>query len=813
MFRNYLVAALRNLMRNRLYTLISVGGLAVASTAALLIAIFVGDEFSYDKWIPGAKDVYRVSVASTLRNGSSQLADSTPPDMAGWLRLDFPQMQAVARLWPDQRTIRRGQIETTEPLMWADPDIFAILPLPTVAGELKTALVKPDSVVLTRTLARKYFGTDDPVGQTLLVDKRYPMTVTAVIKDLPSNTHLQMTMIASGKAPFSDLTRLDAIPAQGRVKPWGAYTYFRLRPGQSVQPIIQRMPAFIDAHMPPYGSKRSGAHAALALQIMPLARIHFSPRAFNAMAPRGDLAATGSVAAVGALIVLMAAINFVNLMTARAGRRAVEVGVRKMAGARRLHLMVQFIGEALIYAALGAAVAMILAEALLPALNGFLGRRMAFPYALAPPVLLGLTVLIGALAGAYPALILSGFRPATVLKGGLVQNSGSAALRQGLVAFQFAVLIGLVVATAVVWRQTVFATRESLRLDSDQMALIYTPCAPDAFRTEVAALPGVAGVACSQGAPLFNTYATQARLPQGRSTTIYSNAVDFGFFELYGLKPLAGRFFSRDHGGDVTTAEDDRASRTEAVVVNQTAARDLGFARPADAVGKSFAWTHLKTRDGLFFNVHPAEIIGVVEDFPINSIRSRIEPTAFYVEPDQQVYINVKLKGRDIPETMKSLDRLWRKVGLPGRSNAVFLDQIMQARYRDVTQQGQLFGVFAGVAILIACLGLLGLAAFATERRTKEVGVRKALGASVFDVLKLFLWQFTVPVLLANLIAWPLAYALMSRWLQGFAYRVDLTVWPFALATTAAVLIAWLTVSAQALKAARARPVNALRYE
>jgi putative ABC transport system permease protein len=812
MLRNYLAAAFRNLLRNRLYALISVGGLAVAFAAALLIAIFIGDEFSYDKWIPGAKDVYLVSNTATMKSGHPDISDSTPPDVAGWLRVDFPQMQAVARLWSDQRPVRRGRIEAVEPMQWADPDIFSILPLPAVAGDLKTALARPDSVVLTRTLARKYFGTDNPVGQTLLVDGRYPMRVSAVLEDLPSNTHLRMTMVASGKAPISELTRMDNMPAERRTKPWSAYTYFRLGPGVSVQPIVDRLPAFVRAHMPGYAPEKIGA-AGLTFQITPIAGIHFRPRALSVMTPRGDLAATQSVTAIGALIVLMAGINFVNLMTARSGRRAVEVGVRKLTGAQRPHLVEQFIGEALIYAALGALIAFVLAEALLPGLNAFLGRRMAFPYGLALPVLLGLVLLIGGLAGAYPALVMSSFRPAAVLKGGAVQGSSSAALRQALVTFQFAVLIGLIVSTAVIWRQTAFATKESLRLDSDQMLLIAAPCVPDTFEKEVAALPGVSGAACSWMAPLFNTFGVYARSAQGQELSFYSNEIGFGFFELYGLKPLAGRFFSREYGGDSISVADDRPDRPEAVVINQTAMRALGFSKPADAVGKSFTWTHIKTPDGLFFTLHPARIIGVVEDFPMNSIRARIEATAFYVQPDQQAYINVKLKGHDIPETLKALAGLWRKTGHAGRPNSFFLDRVIQGRYRDVTQQGQLFGIFAGVAIFIACLGLVGLAAFATERRTKEVGVRKAVGASSFDVLKLFLWQFTMPVLWANLVAWPLAFLAMSRWLQGFAYRVPLTVWPFALAAAAAILIAWLTVLAQASRAARSRPVASLRYE
>jgi putative ABC transport system permease protein len=410
-------------------------------------------------------------------------------------------------------------------------------------------------------------------------------------------------------------------------------------------------------------------------------------------------------------------------------------------------------------------------------------------------------------------MVLSSFRPAGVLKGQLVRSTGGALLRQGLVGLQFAVLIGLVVSTVVIWRQTVFATRESLRLDSDQMLMVYAPCGPNALKQEIAALPGVAGVACSSDAPLNHHMVTDVRLPGGRIVDVDANDVGFGFFELYGLKPLAGRFFAEAHGGDAISAADDRPDRDEAVVVNQTAARDLGYARPADAVGKSFPWMHDKDTSGRMFKLHPARIIGVVDDFPIASIRSRIQPTAFYVQPDRQTYINVKLKGRDIPQTTKAIEALWPKHGFPGRITAFFLDQVVQSRYRDITQESQLFGIFAGIAVLIACLGLVGLAAFATERRTKEVGIRKAVGASALDVLKLFLWQFTVPVLWANLVAWPLAFLAMSRWLQGFAYRIPLTVWPFALAAAAAVLIAWLTVLAQASRAARARPVSALRYE
>jgi putative ABC transport system permease protein len=808
MLRNYLAAALRNLLRNRLYTAISVGGLAVAFAAALLIAIFVGDEFSYDRWIPGAKDVYRVSETYVFRDQPPNRTDETSLVVAGLLKLDFSQIAAVTRLYRDQRDVRHGQVETVESLLWADPDVFSVLPLPTVAGDPKTALAGPDSVVLTQAYARKYFGSDNPIGQALLIDKRFPMRVTAVIRDLPSNTHLKMTIIASSKAPFSTLARLDTRPLAERINTMAAYTYIRLRPGSSVQPIADRMTAFVAAHMPDNTIKDG---EGMTLQVVPLAAIHFSPRAEDAFAPRGDLTATWSMTMVGALIVLMAAVNFVNLMTARAGRRAVEVGVRKAAGAARRDLIVQFIGEALIHAALAGLIAMALAEALLPSLNAFLSRRMAFPYDLALPVLLGLVVLIGGLAGAYPAVVLSSFRPALALKGGMTQVAGRAALRQGLVAFQFAVLVGLIISTAVIWRQTTYAINESLRRDNNQILTVFAPCASDAFRSEIAVLPGVIGAACSQRVPLSIGSTADAISAQGRLENIYVDSVGFGFFELYGLKPLAGRFFSRAHVADLVP-DVGAPSPSEAVVVNRTAAFALGFGSPAAAVGKTFDWTRGRA-NGVLFAKHPARIIGVVEDFPMNSIRTRIEPAAFYVEPEAQQMISFKVRGRDAPQTLNALKALWRKFGFTGPVRGAHLDVLMRERYRDITQEGQLFGVFAGIAIFIACLGLVGLAAFATERRTKEVGIRKAVGASAFDVLKLFLWQFTVPVLWANLVAWPLAFLAMSRWLQGFAYRIPLTLWPFALAAAAAVVIAWLTVLAQASRAARSRPVAALRYE
>ena len=807
MFRNYLAAALRNLSRNRLYGAINIIGLAVGLAAAILIALFVRDEFSYDRWIPGYQDVYRVSTIAGLSSGP-QASDTSPPDLAGWLRLDFPSMQAVARLWPDQRGVKHGQIEAQEPVLWADPDIFKVFPLPVVAGDLTTALSQPDSVVLTRTLARKYFGRDDPIGQTLEIDGVHPLRVTAVLRDIPSDSHLALGIVASGKAPFSTLAQLDAMSSAGRTKPWAAFTYFRLRPGASVDPILAAMPSFIDRHMPGY---RMMAH--LVMPVTPIAAIHLQPPAIGAMTPRGDLATVTAIAAVGLLIVLVAGVNFVNLMTARAGRRAVEIGVRKLAGAGQGDLMIQFIGESLIYIVLSAVLALGLSALLLAPLNAFLGRSIRFGFVQDPALFAALAALVaglGVLAGAYPAFVLSAFRPAAVLKGGVIQGGGSAAVRQTLIALQFAVLIGLFISTVVIYRQTIFATKESLRLNGDQMLLVQAPCASQTTETEIEALPGVMGAACSMQLPLSITLPTEVWLANGSHTTLYYNSVGFGFFELYGLKPVAGRFFSRARGVDLSKSDDPSL---ESIVLNETAVRKLGFASAAAAIGKTITWAHLKTMDGVFAPPHPALVIGVVPDFNMGSIRKLIEPAGFYVDPSQLQTINVKLRGHDIPETLRAIDHLWVRLGRPGPAQRVFFDQAVQGLYRDVVRQGELFAMFAGVSMLIACLGLVGLAAFATERRTKEIGVRKAMGAGRWDILKLFLWQFTQPVLLANLIAWPIALLVMTHWLRGFAYHIALTPWPFVIAALAALVIAWLTVLFQAIAVAAAKPVDALRYE
>jgi putative ABC transport system permease protein len=626
------------------------------------------------------------------------------------------------------------------------------------------------------------------------------MRVEAVLKDIPSQTHLQgFEVFGSGRAAWSVLALQDRHFSRFNLS---VATYARLRPGASPERIRAGLRAFDARHY----QDPSG----LNLRLEPLKDLHFVGNA---------RAVDAGIAAVGALIILVAAINFVTLMTARATRRAVEVGVRKVVGARRIDLVTQFMGEALLYVLAGMLLAIALVELTLPSVNAFLQRTIAFDYlhdAQLAGVIVGATLLTALIAGLYPAVVLSSFRPASALKGGGGAPAGSVAVRQSLVVVQFAILIGLIVMTATVYRQTSFALTSAMRLNADQLITIDSTC-DGAFKRELAALPGVKGAACASATALGSGFSkTFVRNPAKGNVAIDLAPIDVDFLEMHGLKPLAGRFFSAGLGEDVVLDRPGAGPQVQpTVVLNESGLRQLGFKSAQEAVGRTISWARWSAAPapGVFPPMNESRIVGVVRDFTLGSLRNSIEPTLYFVDPQGEQYISARLDRLRLPETLRSIDQLWRRTGHTRPISRSFESQYVQALYRDVIVQGVVIAVCAGLAILIACLGLFALAAFTTERRTKEIGVRKAMGASTFDVVRLLVWQFTQPVLWANLIAWPLAWWAMRRWLDGFAYRVDLPAWLFLAAAAAAVAIAWVTVSVHSWLVARARPVLALRYE
>jgi putative ABC transport system permease protein len=806
MLRHYLVSAWRSATTSWLHTAINILGLSIGLAAAILIALYLRNELTYDDFLVGQEQVYRLSTEESVPGRPVVRYALAPVRAAAALSLDFPEVAVTARLDGDQMGIRRGEVEASEPIFWADPSFFTVLGLKTIAGDAATALEAPDSVVLTRRMARKYFGTDTPLGGTLEFGRKTPMRVTAVIEDLPSNTHLTTEIIASGRAPASPLVEEDASTQQPGSVGMVGYLYFRLKPGVAAASLVPRLVDFAVRRFPVGTDDLTRSDFIFRLD--PVTSLHFLPYAYDLKAAVNPttLAAVGLV---GVLIIAVAGVNFVNLMTARAARRAVEVGMRKALGATRRQLIAQFMGEAVGFAGLAAVIAIALVELVLPRFNALVDRDVGFAYWRDPTLalgIIGLVLVVGGGAGVYPALVLSSFRPAVVLKSARAAADGGR-LRQVLVVLQFAVSIGLGIATLVIAQQTDYATGQSLRFNKDQVVVVNGSAAcAESFRNEVATLPGVRGAVCSRSVPLSKYKSSgTSTLPDGRTIDVDWIEVDFGFFDFYGLPLLAGRSFDRERAED-SVPTDPSATMEASIMINEAAMRAYGFVSPAAALGQVVTVAARATN-------HPSPIIGVVPDFPIGTIRQAVQPSVFFVDTSRWRLLSVKLDGACIPETLATIDRLWSKAVVDTPIDRQFLDSAIESLYRDVERQEQIFAGFSAVAIVIGCLGLFGLSAFAAERRTKEIGIRKALGATTIDVVRLLIWQFVKPVLIANLLAWPIAWWFMRRWLDGFAYRIELDATPFLAAGAAALIIAVLTTTFHAVQVARSRPVSALRYE
>jgi putative ABC transport system permease protein len=828
MLRHIAIAAFRNLAANKLISAIAILGLSAGVATALLMALVVKSQLSFDHFIPGHERTYRMfwqmtpQMQCTPQDGGSSVYEVC--SVAAGVKeelLNYPAVEKVAQIFRNgTRKVRHGAVTGWEPILRADADFFDVVPLPVLHGDLKRALASPDGIVIDRSTARRYFGRDDPVGQSLTIGSA-PTVVRAVIEDLPRNG----TTLSGGIFRSFDCRNPSACPM--------SWLYLRLKPGAVFNAAQATEAMWRSPAMKGQEQRRDSDGKPLLRDaaVLALDRIHVW-EVFNP----GIRLRLGAAAITGALVLLIAAINFVNLMVARAVRREREVGVRKACGGDRRALMLQFLGEAVVTVGIAAAIGLALAEWLLPFVNVFLDTDAVLVWG-DTVLLLGLpcAVLLLALgAGAWPALVLSGFRPAPVLRGARAGGTGALA-RGALVTLQFSVLIVLAIAGAVMWLQRDFAAREALRVDSDQMLLVrlgedlqpnlrglwggqmtardlFAPQAcPAAFIDAVRKLPGVRGAVCADDGYLSGGDSLDWETLSGSEDYISTWTVDPRIFALYGIRPIAGVL--------PRTAGADEPIRQTGVIVNLSALRKLGFASPQTALGK--AWLDAvrnmapKSRKMLTdaYGAH-AVITAVVPDFWFYSVRTEIPPAMYTPWADVEARsVHIKLSGRDIPQTLAAIDRIYAQSGIDRPLDRFFLDDYMQAQYRDVTRDAQFFAGTAAIAIILACMGLVGIAISTAERRTKEIGVRKAMGATTPRILGLLLWQFSLPVLAASLVAWPIAWWLMRRWLAGFVYRIELEWWIFAGASGLALLLALVTVVGQALQTARQKPVLALRYE
>jgi putative ABC transport system permease protein len=834
MWRNYLTVAVRALAKNRTYAFINIFGLTIGLAACLAVLLYIRYEVSYDASLADAERTFQLqqwinaSDDPNLAPGGTQMTSY----ISGQRLRQFPQIEQVVYVGRQQPVIlQEGRGTISKDFVYVDGPLFDVLRLPFVRGDRRTALTSPGSMVLTETEALRRFGTRDVVGRTLTIVTSKGSTdfrISGVVQDPPRNSHLALSVVA--RVDFEALFG-GAVPFLTEWMPKNGWAYARLRAHAKVTEIARQMPAWERRNIPDQmiGGERQNPGTDVDWRLVNVRDIHLG-EAQDGMRPTNDRGTIFALAVVGALILALGVVNFVNLATARAGQRAREVAMRKVLGASRRQLMAQFLSESMLVTALAMVIALALVELVLPYINAFLDAELSLSYVGEGGVLLpilALILLVGGAGGLYPAFFLSRFRPAAVLKANKssAETPGSGRLRSVLVVGQFAVSIGLIICTTIIYAQTAFARtvdpgyqRDSILQIGNAYRAALRPVM-DTLLREIGLVEGVTSVGRSTiGVATWgmeNMTVTAPGATQPVEFELYR--VDPAFFRTMRIATVAGRTFAKDQARDDSTlplAADDadaaaRAHRGYNVVLNELAARQLGYNRPNDLVGRT-----LLADDGDVETVGrtPVTVIGIVGNSRFRSIRDPVAPMMFLYERYQPGWLLVRYSGNPA-EVRQRIERVWKRIAPDVPFEAEFSEDIVQELYASEETRGIVFAVFAFLAILVACLGLFGLAAFIAERRTKEIGIRKVFGATVRDIVKLLAWQFSKPVVLANLIAWPVAWWVMRDWLNGFDARIQLGLEPFVLAGLIALIIALGTVAAHAFKVARANPIHALRYE
>ena len=836
MWRNYLTVGLRALGKNKTYAFINIAGLAIGLAACILILLYVRYEQSYDKWLKGADEVYQLQTfyPADSRIGKEASLQLSSIVAGRTLAKDFPQVEKL--VWMRSFApvvIQDGQAAEVPGLRMVDDNLFEIFQVPFVRGEAKTALPDAHSVALSESEAKRRFGDADPIGKTLtIVDNSGDVDyrVTGVFKDIPKNSSFSAEMVARFDIGVQFADRQQQLTEWGSQQGWN---FVKLRDGADGAAINAQIPAWEKRSIPDdvTNGERTNAGDDMDLRLTNIRDVHLGKAQEHGLTPGNDRGTVTTFAVMALLVLAMASINFTNLATARASQRAREVALRKVLGANRRQLIVQFLSESILLALISMVVAVALVELVLPAFNAFLDADISLDYSgpsgLWVPALI-LVALVGIAGGLYPAFYLSRFQPAKILKANKSASDahGSAWLRNTLVVTQFAISIGLIACTAVIYAQTLFARtmdagyqREGLMQVANLTFRGVSPEQSTQLVERIRRVPGVQSAARTQIAvsPSGNSMA-DFFLPGGTaSIPLGVYGVETGFFETMGMKLLAGRFFSDAQGKDDATtpfpvdldAERALAARGINVVITASALPKLGFRTPQEAIGKQINGTLTVPEVGLI----PSTIVGVVTDARFRSLREPIQPTVYVMQKVGFAQIAVRYAGVSPADVRARVEAVWNQLVPLVPFDADFAEDLVQEQYAQETARGQLFAAFALLTVIIGCLGLFGLAVFTAERRTKEIGIRKVLGARTRDIVRLLVWQFSKPVVIANLIAWPVAWWVMRDWLNGFDTRIALTPMPFLVAGLLALLIAIVTVGGHAVRIARSSPIHALRYE
>jgi len=786
----------RRLRRRGGYAVLNILGLTIGLTAAFLIFLYVRFERSYDAFHSKADRIYLLNGDEKTPTGVMRQGLTSAPVGVAMVHA-FPEIETVVREQFQSMLVRHGAVVFQEEhSAYVDSAFFAVFDFPLLHGDRRTALSAPSSVVLSESMAKKYFGESDPMGQTLLIrDEGIAVRVTGVMKDMPENTELKADMLVSRSTTLLFDPEWD--------KHWGnigLYTYVLLRPDVDAHALGKKFPALVEQQD---GAEEKQMQMWFIFWLQPLREVYlYSGNDGDAGGPAaGNPTNVAVFSIVGIFVLLIAGVNFVNLTTARSTERAREVGIRKVAGAGRGQLTGQFLGESVFQTMIAFVLAVASCALLIPAFNGLAGKPVStglFQHPADLLVFLGIAVAIGLAAGIYPALVLSGFRPVVVLKGRFATGSKGLVLRRSLVVFQFVISIAFIAATFIIQAQLSYLRHHPLGFENKQMLVLNTYGDEHKLmlKTEIGRLPGVLSTGLSSSTPgngsllyaLSNLENKKGGL-QTENLNVY--LVDFDYMRQYKLSLVAGRNFSTAFATD----------STQAMIINEAAAKDLGYASPQDAIGRRF---NSFRREG--------RIIGVMKDFNYYSLHDAISPLGMLISPDAQL-LSVQVSTAGLPATIAGIEATWKKI-MPIRPwSYYFEDEMFNRQYQDEDRFGGLFVDFSILAILISCLGLLGLASYSTLQRTREIGIRKVLGASVTGIVKLLSGEFLRLVALALLIAVPLCWFFMHRWLADYYYRITFPWWLFGLAGGLVIFIAFLTIGFQTVRAALANPVKSLKQE
>lgn len=784
MFRHYIKSTFRSIQKQTWYSLITLSGLAIGMTCFILISFYARYEFSYDRFHENHQDIFRVLVETGEEyRGKSQVA-VTPAPLAQAMQDAFPEVLYATKVSRSRLPMTyEGKRLAENKVYFADSAFLNIFNFPLISGDPETSLVDPFCLLISRDMADKYFIDTDPLGKTLHIGEE-DYQITGILENIPGNSHLRFDFLLS----FPSMVEIRGRDRVYRWNNWDYYTYVKLNGGGSSYAVEQKLPDLLNKHSP---------NTTQSLRLQAVAAVHLHTAANFELEPSGDIRNIYLLSAIGLFILLIACFNFMNLSTARATIRAKEVGLRKVIGAGRLQLMKQFLGESLFFSVLGLVCSLLLVRLLLPAFRLFVQRELESAFILEGSLgltLAGLVVVIGLASGTYPALILSSYQPAVVLKGPQARSSGGTSFfRSILVICQFGISVALIFCTLVVYKQLHFMRNKELGFVKDYVVTLRNPePGTDALKAELLGNPHVLGAAFSGYLPHNITGASHAvwdgHDPEERFI-VYRNWVDEDFLEFYKIPVIQGRGFSKDFN--------DTTDRT--YILNEAAVKTIGW---EDPIGKSFG----------FGKDQMGQVVGIVRDFHFSSLHLDIGPLALTPGSENE-WTSLRISPSDVPKTLTFIETTWRKHFPAGEFSYTFLDDRLDRMYRTEMRLVNSFTIYTLIAVFVACLGLFGLASFTITRRTREIGIRKVLGASEWNLTLLTTKAFFALVLIANIVAAPVAYIAMQAWLQNFAYKTPIGIWMFALSGALSLVIALLTVGYHSVKASLADPVKSLRYE